>query len=118
MAGDSIADPAPTVKTRLRCPAALALGSMVWNVGTLSTSIKKEALRLQSAREQLTQHAQRLAERRAASERLFENGLVTFDTVLTTRRDEVAARLDVLEARSTVAGAVVDLAAAVDDGAP
>jgi cobalt-zinc-cadmium efflux system outer membrane protein len=76
------------------------------------------AARARAARDLLTKHAQRLADRRhdlaTASERLFAAGEIPYDSVLLARRDEITARLDLLEARATAAAASVDLEKLLD----
>jgi cobalt-zinc-cadmium efflux system outer membrane protein len=76
--------------------------------------------RARAAHEQLTQHATRLAQKRhelsGATERLFAAGEAPYDDVLLARRDEITARLSLLEARANAASASVDLDKLFDQG--
>ena len=72
--------------------------------------------RLRAARQNLEQHARALAERRtalrASTEQLFAAGQAEYKDVVLARRDEVEARLAVLDAEREAAAARVALEAA------
>jgi hypothetical protein len=73
----------------------------------------QQSLARARAAQDLLAQAGPLAERRrtlaSASERLFAEGEADYQDVLLARRDEIAARLSLLEARSSAAAASVDL---------
>ena len=76
--------------------------------------------RLSAAESYLEEHARDLAERRrtlrASTERLFQAGQAEYDDLVLARRDEVEARIGLLDAELATATARIELDAAV--GAP
>ncbi|MFO0981422.1 MAG: TolC family protein [Planctomycetota bacterium] len=95
--------------------AALLAAAAHWDdsVRRVHAELSDVIARARGAEDMLQLHARPLAERRQrlleASERLFEAGEVTYDAVLLAQRDEIAARVALLEAQAQAATASTDL---------